>query len=106
MDEIVSKVIESKVVKYFPVVLQSQQFSSTAMEVTESISPLSASFKGLKLILHFCLPPNIKYPVKCAIFFGQLGISVYTAGMTGGFSSMLSLTLAIGSGRQVLEEML
>jgi hypothetical protein len=112
MKEIVSKVIDYSVsgkakeavvgmLKYTPVAVQSQRFAVTAETLSNSTNPVSAAISGIKLISDVCLPPNIKYPLKCAVLFAQIGISIYS----GGTSTILTTTLALGSARQILEEL-
>ena len=71
----------------------------TAVNITNSTNPYVATVNGIKIVTLACLPPNIKYPVKCAILFAQIGVSI----CTGGTSSMVSTALVIGSARQILE---
>lgn len=81
------------------VVAQAYSFSGLAQNVTKINDPINASFTATKLIIINCLPPKIKYPAKCLVFFIQVGIGIWTRDAT-------SVALSIGSGKQLLEEFL
>lgn len=90
----------AKTVELAPIILQTRSLTETAKLVTNSTNPISNIFTRTKLVFTVCLPPNIKYPIKCAIFFAQLRVCIYTEGST--FPSVIR----IAAMRQVLEEML
>lgn len=92
-------VIESTI-EFVPVLFQSKGFASKAMEIYNTTNPITASFTALRVIVNVCLPPNVKYPVKCLIFFSQVGLCVYT----GGTASVLTFATTVASARQILEE--
>ena len=48
-------------IKQVPVVGQAYGFTKTAMKVYNSTSPVEAAVS----IIDDCVPPQIKYPVKC-----------------------------------------
>ena len=48
------------------------------------------------LILDDCGPPQVKYPVKCGIFFTQFGVTI-----AAGNPSLIAVALA--AARQILE---
>jgi hypothetical protein len=48
-------------------------------------------------IMDDCLPPQIKYPVKCGIFFAQVGLGVSSVG------NPLAIALAIDSARKIID---
>jgi len=89
-------------VKYLPIGAQVYQFTVVAEIISKATNPVVAVFSGLKLIGQSCLPPSVKYPLKCLLLIGQIGVGIYT----GGAGTILSTTLAIGSARQILEEYL
>ena len=58
------------------------------------------TINGIKLVALVGTPLAIKYLFKCAILFAQIGVNIYS----GGVSSILSTMLVVKSARQVLEE--
>ena len=90
----------SKAVETAPIILQTRGLTETAKLVTNSTSPISTIFTRTKLVFTACFPPNIKYPAKCAIFFAQLRVCIFTGGST------FPPVIEIAAMRQVLEETL
>ena len=67
-------------------------------KITDTVEALVAAGE---MVLEYCLPPNVKYPVECAILLAECGVCIYSAiaaPLTGGFS----LSLCIGSVKQVI----
>jgi hypothetical protein len=91
----------SSLLKAAPVVAQARSFSELAKNVTNISDPVNASFSAAKLIVNVCTPPHIKFPVKCTILALQLGVCL----STGGLGTVTGAALAIGSGKQILEEL-
>lgn len=89
------------IVKAAPVIAQARSFTDLAKNITKVSDPLNASLSATKLIVEVCTPPNVKYPVKCTILALQVGMCVYSGGLT----SVTSTALAIGTAKQVLEEL-
>lgn len=87
--------------KAAPVVAQARSFSDVAKNVTNISDPVNASFCAAKLIVDLCTPPQIRFPVKCTILALQLGVCF----STGGLGTVTGAALAIGSGKQILEEL-
>jgi hypothetical protein len=73
---------------------QTRGFIKVARNVTKTTSVTDAAVAGVKLILIECLPPHIKYPAKCLVFFLQA------------FVVASSFSILVGAGTQVLEEIL
>jgi len=97
---IFSKLIS--VLKAAPVVMQAESFTEVAKNVTNCTNPYSASLTAVKVIAVECIPPKVKYPIKCTI----LGLQIIAAVNTGGLSSVAATALTIATATQVLEEMI
>jgi hypothetical protein len=80
-----------------PVVGQSLKFARLAKNITNCTNPTEACLKAAKLIMIDCLPPHVKYPLKCA----ALGIQIVIAA-NGGTPIAIALVLALSN--QILEE--
>jgi hypothetical protein len=52
---------------------------------------------GTKVVTN-CLPPNIKYPLKCLVLAGQLGVSIGSGG------APISISLVLSSANYILED--
>ena len=63
-------------IKQVPVVGQAYGFTKTAMKIYNSTSPVEAAKVAAISITDDCAPPQIKYPVKCGIFFTQVGLAI------------------------------
>ena len=83
------------VIKAAPVIAQARSFTDLAKNVTSISDPVNASLTATKMIVGVCTPPHIKYPVKCAILGLQLGLCIYSGGLT----SVTSTALAIGTAK-------
>jgi len=95
----------SKLISVFraaPVLMQAESFAEAAKNVTNCTNPYSASLTAIKIIAVDCLPPIVKYPVKCTI----LGLQIIAAVNTGGLTSVASTALTLATATQVLEEMI
>jgi len=52
---------------------------------------------GTKVVTN-CLPPNIKYPLKCLVLIVQLGVSIGSGG------APISIALVLSSATYILED--
>ena len=84
-------------IKQVPVVGQAYGFTKTAMKVYNSTSPVEAVKVAAVSIIDDCLPPIIKYPVKCGIFVSQVVVAVSSGG------NPWAVAMAIGSARQIID---
>lgn len=73
-----------------PVGMQANSFSELAMNVTNITSPVNASLTAGKMIVGACTPPQIKYPVNCAILALQLGLYIFISGTVSVTTAALS----------------
>jgi hypothetical protein len=94
-------VIVKEIFKKGPLAIDANRLGDSSMKLTNHTNPFYATLSASKLLVEACLPPNIKYPVKCIIFALQLGMCVYY----GGTTSILSTTLTLATARQIIEEM-
>ena len=85
------------IVKQIPVVTQAYGLTKTAIRVSESTDPISALKNATLTIVDDCVPPQIKYPVKCGVFLAQLGFAISTGG------NPWAVGMTLGSARQILE---
>lgn len=85
-----------------PVTLQSYSFSQESMALTNSTNPVQATLSAMMLIVDACLPPNIKYPVKCLALAAQLIVCASASGTASAFSAATT----VASARQIIKEML
>ena len=85
------------IMSHIPVVSQVYGFTTTAMKVYNSTSPVEAVKVATISIIDDCAPPQIKYPVKCGIFIAQVGLAVASGG------NPWAVTMAIGSARQIID---
>ena len=85
-----------EIVKGVPVLGQAYGLTSTAMRVYNSASPLEALKLAGFEIAQECLPPQVKYPLKCTVFFAQVAIAASTG-------QPWALALAIGQARQIID---
>ena len=67
------------------------------MKVYNSTSPFEAVKVAAVSILDDCMPPQIKYPVKCGILLAQVGLAVLSG------SNSWAVGMAIGSARQIID---
>jgi hypothetical protein len=74
--------IVEKIIEKAPIIFQPNGFTNLAMNVTNCTDPISASIMASKLIIGACVPPQVKYPAKCAILALQLGMCICTGGWT------------------------
>jgi len=89
-------------IHHLPVISQAKSFSELARNATNVTNPWTATASAVKLIVDVCAPPQVKHPVKCTIFLLQVGICV----STGGFASVTTAALTIGTAKQILEEVI
>lgn len=94
-------VIVKETFKKSPPAMGANRLGDSAMKPTNHTSPFYATLSAPKLLVEACLPPNIKYPVKCTIFALQLGMCI----CSGRTTSILSTTLTLATARQIIEEM-
>mgnify|MGYP007080363500 CR=1 FL=1 len=62
-----------------------------------STSPIEAVKVAAVSIIDDCAPPEIKYPIKCGIFFAQVVLAVSSGG------NPWAVAMAIGSARQIID---
>ena len=67
------------------------------MKVYNSTSPVEAVKVAAVSIIDDYAPPQIKYPVKCVIFFAQIALSVSSGG------DPWAVVMVIGSARQIID---
>lgn len=84
-------------IKHVPIVGQAYGFTMTALKIYNSTSPIGATSLAVKGILADCLPPEVKYPVKCGILLTQLIVACSAGG------NPFSVALAIGTARQIID---
>jgi hypothetical protein len=82
------------IVEDIPIIGEAAKFARLAKNVHNCTDPIEASLKASKGILIDCLPPNIKYPLKCLALAAQVGIAV-----GGGASISVALSIALGNQR-------
>lgn len=87
-----------------PVIGQAQGFIKVAKNVSNATSVTGAVVSGVKTIALECAPPQIKYPLKCAALVVQTAICV--GSLTNPLTAPFSFSLLIGTGTQILEEIL
>ena len=85
------------VIKHVPVVGQTYGITKTAMRVYNSTSPTAALKNATLTIIEDCTPPEIKYPVKCAILLAQVSLAVSSGG------NPWATAMAIGAARSIIE---
>lgn len=88
--------ILKQVAELVPVATQAAGFTTTAMSMYNSTTPLEVVKQAAKSIIVNCTPPLFKYPTKCLLFFGQLGLTIYYKG------SAWPSSVLIAFGRQIL----
>lgn len=84
-------------VEHVPIVGQAYGLTKTAMKVYNCTSPLNATVVAITSIVEDCSPPQIKYPIKCAVFGAQLVLIVISGG------NPFTVALAVGAARQIIE---
>ena len=84
------------------VMAQGYKFSQIAMNVTKLADPTAASITLVKKIAIECLPPQVKYPVKCAIFALQCCVVLNSSPLMITSATAVALTTA----NQIAEAML
>jgi hypothetical protein len=85
------------IIEHIPIAGQAMKFARLAKIVHNCTDPTEASFKAVKGIIGDCMPPHVKYPLKCIALGTQFLIAV-----NGGAPIGLALTIALGN--QILEE--
>ena len=86
-----------RLAKNVPVVGQAYGIIETVKKVSTVTDPVEALVLAGEMIVEDCLPPQVKYPVECAIFLAECSVVVYSAvaaPLTGGFSLSICLALA------------
>ena len=90
-----------KIMKNIPVVGQAYGVVDTVKTVSSITDPVEAAIKAGEMIIEDCLPPQVKYPVECALLLGECSAVIYSlvaAPATGGFS----LSLCLGAVKRVI----
>jgi hypothetical protein len=87
------------IIEHIPIAGQAMKFARLAKTVHDCSDPTEASLKAVKGIIGDCLPPNIKYPLKCLALGTQFLVAI-----NGGAPIGVALTIALGN--QILEEKL
>ena len=95
-------IIVKEIVEKGPLVMTANSLGDSSIKLTNITNPFYATLSASRLLVEACLPPNIKYPVKCTIFALQLGMCI----CSGGSTSILSTTLTLATARQIIEEMI
>lgn len=75
----------------------SNKFANAAKNVTEIADTRGAITKAVCNIVSDCMPPQIKYPVRCLIF----GSSLYYSVCTGG--TPWSWSVVINAGTEIIQ---
>jgi hypothetical protein len=91
-----------EVLKSAPVLFQERGFAQLVQNATNIPDHSVTSPYAIKNITVTRLSSNVKYPVKCLIFGLQVGVCIYSVGLT----SVTSGALMIRMVKQILEEML
>ena len=91
-----------EIVESTPVVGQAIGFGRTAQRVYNSTTPVGAVASAVEGLFVDCLPPNIKYPIKCGVFVIQCGVAVASA--ANPITGPMSIGLAIGQATSILSE--
>ena len=94
--------ILTRIASYTPVVGQAMGFASTAVKDSNATSPQTPIAVAIEGIIQDCTPPQIKYPFKCAMLLGQVGIAI--ASSTNPVTGPMALSLLIGQCTSILEE--
>ena len=87
------------------VVAQGYKFSQIAMNVTKVADPTAAAVTLVKKIAIECLPPQIKYPVKCAIFALQCCVVFNSPAVLISSATALAITTANQIGEAMLNDL-
>ena len=90
-----------KIMKNIPVVGQAYGIVDTVKTVSNITDPVQAAITAEEIIIEDCLPPQLKYPIECALIVGECGAVIYSliaAPATGGFS----LSLCLGAVKRVI----
>ena len=104
MKLIIKKTLATKAGKLLvgaaPVAGQSFSFNNLAKVAFNTTSTSEALVSSGKVIIDSCLPPNIKYPIKCGTFLLQLVIAI---SMSSAPIGSFSWSLVIGTAKQILD---
>lgn len=76
-------------------IFQVNNIAPVAKNVTGAMSIPGELFQGSKLINNVCAPPQVKYPLKCAVLVAQLAICISTGGT-------VSTAIALNAAHQIL----
>lgn len=87
------------IIEHIPIAGQAMKFARLAKTVHDCSDPTEASLKAVKGIRGDCLPPHVKYPLKCLALGTQFLVAI-----NGGAPIGVALTIALGN--QILEEKL
>lgn len=85
-----------------PVIGQTVGFVEVATVVTKISSPSAAAAAGIELAIERCTPPIVKYPLKCAVLFGQF--IIVGGSITNPVTAPFSVSMLIGSLKSILLE--
>lgn len=90
-----------KIIKSVPILGQAYGIVDTVKVVSNITDPIQAVTTAGQMIVEDCLPPQVKYPVECAMLIAECGVAIYSiaaAPVTGGFS----LSLCLGAAKRVI----
>jgi len=90
-----------KLIKFVPVVGQAYGLIDTVKVVSNITDPIQAAVTAVEMLIEDCLPPQVKYPVECALLVAECGVaisSIAAAPVTGEFS----LSLCLGAAKRVI----
>ena len=93
--------MKDKIIKNIPVVGQAYGIIDTVKKVSNITDPVQAAVTAGEMIIEDCLPPQVKYPLECALVLGECGVAIYSLvaiPATGGFS----LSLCLGAAKRVI----
>ena len=57
--------------------MQAKGVIETAKIIANTTNAILTTVEGIKVIAVSYLPPVVKYPIKCAIFFAQIYVYIY-----------------------------
>ena len=87
------------IIENIPIAGQAMKFARLAKQVHNCSDPVQASITATKAIVVDCMPPQVKYPLKCIALGAQIAIAV-----SGG--APIGIALSITLGNQIMEEKL
>ena len=90
--------MKNKSLKNIPVVGQAHDITDTVKKVSNITDLVQAAVTAVEMIIEDCLPPQIKYPLGCALLFRECGIVIYSL-VTIQATVSFSLFLCIGAAK-------